>query len=86
MLSGHLKCVKITTLRKGDKITFSADFFQGITCSSDAECDYLSTQCDISKGVCNVKPLAEVEAAFVHCYINTMSSEVEVDMRISMTF
>ena len=59
-------------------LNYFADLFQGVPCSSDGECAYLSTTCNMGAGVCNVKPLAEVEADYVHCYLDTISSSVEV--------
>ena len=56
---------------------FSENFL-GVPCSSDGECAYLSTTCNIGAGVCNVKPLAELEVNYVKCYLERISSSIEV--------
>ena len=58
--------------------SFSSENFLGIPCSSDGECEYLSTTCNMGVGVCNVKPLAELEMDYVECYLERISSSVEV--------
>lgn len=55
-----------------------SDLFNGVPCASDGECAYLGTTCNFVEGVCHVKSLAEVEVEYVKCYLETISSSVEV--------
>lgn len=53
-----------------------------MACASDGECAYLGTTCNFVEGVCHVKSLAEVEVEYVKCYLETISSSVEVNERM----
>ena len=59
-----------------------ADDYQGQPCLQDSDCASLSPGICSPSGVCDLPPLQEVEDAFLDCYIDRMTPQLENYVRL----
>ena len=59
-------------------ILYFIDTFDGVPCEKQEDCDFLSTSCDLLKGICRAKSTQEIREEYFECFFNNMSAMVEV--------
>ena len=64
----------------------SLDTFEGVMCSTQEECKFLNTTCDVTKGRCRMQTTQQARDNYFECFYEKMPPMVEVNSMLCFLY